>query len=117
MILIDLIGKIILALIFTLIIEITIAYLLKFRKKEEIQAIIAVNLITNPALNYFIQLNSQYNIISTAFTTIILLEALIVIIEFILLSLMLKQDKKRLFILSLLINIISFLFGLLIINF
>jgi predicted neutral ceramidase superfamily lipid hydrolase len=105
---------IIIALALTLIIEIPTAFVLGFRKKEELLAVVGVNLVTNPPLNFFIQLNSQIKLIPLSFSLIILLEAIVVIIEFLLFSLVLKRGKKKLFLLALAMNTASFLFGLLI---
>lgn len=112
MIFLELLPAILFALALTLIIEIIIAFLLEYRKKEEIYLIISVNLLTNPLLNFLIQLNSQLKIIQLSFYLIILIEIGVVVIEFIILSFILKQDRKKLFILSLIMNTASFFVGL-----
>ena len=114
--LINFLFLMLLALLLTIAVELLVAFFLGFRKKEELYAIIAINLITNPVLNFLIQLNYQLNIISSSFELIIVLEVIVVIVEFLLLFFMLRQDKKKLFIVSLLINLASFLFGLLILK-
>jgi len=112
MILTDPLYLILIALVLTLVIELVVAFVLGFRKREEILAIVAVNLITNPALNLFIQLAAYLELFQFSMQILIPLEALVVVAEFLLLSIMLKQKKVKLFSLSLAINTTSFLIGL-----
>jgi hypothetical protein len=102
------------ALFFTLVIEVAVAYLLGFKDKKEILAVICVNLITNPALNYFLWANNSYNFISVDTKLIYLLETLIVFTEWRLLVFALREDEKQLLILAILMNVCSYVFGLVI---
>ncbi len=102
------------ALILTILVELLIAYIIGYRKREILALIFALNLLTNPLLNYFILLNSQMKLIELSIQVIILLEIIVIITEFLLLSAVLKKEKTKLLILSILMNLASFLFGLLV---
>lgn len=101
------------ALFLTLIIELIIIFLFGYRKKEYFIAVIFINLITHPLINYFLWANSSLNIIAADFISIIWLEILVVIIESVLLFYSIKQKYFNLLKLSLCMNMASFIFGLL----
>lgn len=103
-----------LALILTLIIELSVAYIFGFRNKKSIITIIVANLITHPLLCYFLLMNSVIFIIPINYFSIIVLEILVVLLESILLFFALKQKYLDILKLSFGINIASFLVGLLI---
>lgn len=105
-----------LALILTLVIELSIAYVLGFRTKKDIIAIIFANLITHPLLCYFLWMNSIFFITPVNYFSIIILEILVVLLESVLLFFALKQKYLNMLKLSFGINIVSFLVGLLIFN-
>lgn len=99
------------ALIFTIIIELSVIYLLGFREKLLFCPLIIINILTNPLLNFIVnRLNETY--IDFNFLHIILLEILVVIIEWLLLKLVIKSKKLPLFKISFIINATSFLIGL-----
>ena len=103
-----------LALILTLIIELSVAYVFGFRSKKSIITIVFANLITHPLLCYFLWINSIIFIIPVSYFSIIVLEILVVLLESALLFFALKQKYLDMLKLSFGINMISFLFGLLI---
>jgi len=103
-----------LALILTLIIELSVAYVFGFRNKKNITTIIFINLVTHPLLCYFLWMNSVIFIIPVNYFSIIILEILVVLLESVLLLFALKQKYLNMLKLSFGINMVSFLVGLLI---
>lgn len=102
----------ILALLLTIIIEIIVAYLFKIKTKNQILIIILINVITNPALNWFVYLLNQFDIIKKNIFLILFSEAIVVLIE----GKLIKKyvvDKNAYYI-SFAMNLCSFLIGLLI---
>ena len=100
-----------LALLLTEIVEITVALFLGYRRPREIIAVILVNLVTNPSLNYLLFLNDHFGIIRQRFPLILFLELGVVLIEWALLVLALRGNKKSLFVLSFAMNTCSYLTG------
>lgn len=102
-----------LALIFTLVIELSVAYILGFRNKKSIVTIISANLITHPLLCYFLWINSFIFIIPVNYFSIVVLEILVILLESALLFFALKQQYLDMLKVSFVINTTSFLVGLL----
>ena len=100
-----------LALLITEIVEITVALFLGYRRPREIIAVILVNLVTNPSLNYLLFLNDHFGIIRERFPLILFLEAAVVLIEWALLVVALRRSNRSLFVLSLTMNTCSYLTG------
>lgn len=100
-------------LLLTIITEAIVAILIGFRTKDEILAVVCINLITNPALNYFLVVNDYFHFAKMDTTFILLLEASVVLIEWRLLVFAFRKNRKELFILSLMMNISSYALGLL----
>lgn len=108
-------NNLFLPLLITLIVEVSVSLLLNFRKREEVLAIIFINLLTNPVLNYFLVIDNVFNILRIDQWGIIVLEILVIFIEWGLLIFLFNQKPKGyLFKLSLLINLCSYLTGFLI---
>ncbi len=113
--LINLLINLILTLFLTIAIECFIAFLMCYRDKIFLLIIILINIITNPILNYLILLNNQLNFLKNTFTIVLFFEILIIFIEWgILIYVFTDKDRKELLLLSLIINLISFLLGLII---
>lgn len=94
-------------LVLTLIIEILLTCVFYFfiKNKSVFLTVILINLITNPALNFFL-------IIWRGAINLYLVEGLVVLVEFLLLAFSLpRQNKLLLFLLSLVINYCSFWVG------
>ena len=106
-------SKLILALILTIILEVLIAISFNYRKKSELLTIVLINVITNPLLNYLLLVNSYFNLVSMNIFILIFLEVIVVIVEWMLLRYALRQNPKKLLILSVVMNATSFLVGLL----
>jgi hypothetical protein len=105
-------GTYLLALLLTLAIESPVAWLFGFRTVRSQLAVAMINCMTNPALNFLILvLNGQG--VEVSLTLIILLEILVVVIEWQLLVYVFSHPKGRLFVLALVANAASFLTGVL----
>jgi hypothetical protein len=104
-------NNILTALLYTEIIEVVVGFLLGFRDKKSILAIVFINLITNPILNYILWLNNYYSFLRINTKVIILFEIIIVFIEWRLLLFALRRNSGKLLILSILMNLCSFLLG------
>ena len=107
------------ALFVTILVESVVAMLLGYRKKLEIATIILINLITNPLMNYLIIIGvflAPSDRVSTIITTLFL-EIVVVFVEWLLLRFALRSDSKKLFVLSLVMNVCSFIAGFIIIVF
>jgi len=110
------ITSLLFALLLTIAIEITVAYFFCHRKKLEIIAIICINLLTNPILNYLLILNKSFSFIKINFFIIIFLEVMVIVIEWKLLVYALHEKSRKMFVLSLAMNFSSYITGVLIIN-
>lgn len=109
------IGNLIISLILTIIIELGISLILGIRKKCDIYVVILVNICTNPIVVYIANClkllnNMVYNIV------IVILEIMVVIVEFELYKRYLKAYKKSPLALSIINNTLSFGIGLIINN-
>jgi len=109
-----LLNSLFFALLLTIIIELIIAWLLGYKKKPEIITIILINVITNPLLNYLLLINDRSSFFKITLGIIILLELIVVLIEWGLLFFTLQEKPKKLLVLSFVMNLCSFLTGLII---
>ena len=96
----------------TIIIETLLAYILKIREKENLLNIIIINFITNVALNIFIIISSI--LFNKLIINIILLEILIIVVEGIFYKKKLSYKKINPFLISLILNTVSYLFSIII---
>ncbi len=112
----SLISSSLLTLFLTIVIELTVSFFFGFRKKIEITAIIFINLLTNPILNYFLLVNDHFSFFKINLLIILLLEIIVVLIEWKLLVFALQEKPKKLLTLSLVMNFCSFFIGVLIFN-
>lgn len=101
------------ALFITIAIEVVVAFSLGFKKEREIAMVILVNIITNPALNYFFLVNRYFNFLNDNLALTMTMEFLVVLIEWGILVYVLGGDYKKLFQLSFLMNFCSYMFGVL----
>jgi hypothetical protein len=105
------------ALVLTMAVEVIIAWFWGIRGKAGLAAVLLINLITNPALNFLILLNSYLGIINHTAIFTLRLEILVVLIEWKLLVYALRLNNKKALALSLGMNAASYLAGLLIFSF
>lgn len=99
-------------LILTIIIEAGVVYLLGFRNKNLILGTVIINILTNPTLNYLVSYTVDI-LLKYGIPYILLLEAVIVIIEYLMLRQAFKNMREPFFKLSLVMNGTSFLIGVL----
>lgn len=105
-------GKYLLALLLTISVEGCVAYLLGLRSRQSMLAVLAINVLTQPALNYLLLVLAYLNV-NVTFMLIVVLEILVVIIEWRLLVYIFRAPRGRFLAVSLLGNALSFLIGLL----
>jgi hypothetical protein len=98
------------ALILTILIEETVTFLLGYRNKNTFLVVALVNVITNPIANYIVMTNNIFNIIKPNILFVIILEVLIVYIEWKILEYALPNQKQKSDLtLSIMMNLASFL--------
>jgi multidrug transporter EmrE-like cation transporter len=102
----------VIALFLAITVEVIIGVFLKFRKKQEILAIALVNLITNPLLNCFLFVSNYFRLFRVDMTIILILEAIVVLVEWLLLRFALRQRYDKLLILSVVMNVSSYISGI-----
>ena len=105
-------SDILLALTLTIIVEVIVAFLFGYKDRTSIQSIMLINLITNPVLNYLVSVLSFLGILPIGTTLILILEAFVVLIEWRLLMFALKKDWKSMLLLSLVMNMASYIIGI-----
>ena len=102
------------ALLLAIVIEIPVALFFGYKKKLEIATIIFVNLITNPLLNYLLSVNKYFKLIQINTITIVFLEIIVILVEWLLLLFVLQQRSRRLLIMSAVMNFCSYIGGVII---
>lgn len=105
--------SVLLSLGFTLLLELCFAALLGVRRKKDFLLVFLVNVVTNPPLVLSLNLLSQYRPELVCFFLILPLEFLVVCIEWLLYRRRLDYKRIPPFLLSLLLNVISYSGGLL----
>ena len=100
--------SLLLSLSVTLVLEMALAYLLSCRKKDLI-LVLLVNVTTNPPLVLFLNIFSRYQ--SPPWYLILNLEIAVVLIEWLLYRKRLEENKIPAFLLSLILNTISYTGG------
>lgn len=98
-------------LILTIIIEVIIAYFLKVRVKKDYLNIILVNILTNPIVVLFPYIIYLYHGITIYYISLIILELLAVLSEGFIYQKVLKYKKYNYYLLSLILNLSSYLIG------
>ncbi len=101
------------ALLGTIISEGFVAFLFGFRDKTSLIKIALINVITNPVMNYLALLVYNLKIVKVDLVLFLFLEALVVISEWRLLLYAFPKRKDNMFLLSLSMNTVSFIIGLL----
>jgi hypothetical protein len=100
------------ALGLTILVEVSIALALGYREKTEVISVILINLMTQPVLNYFLFVVSNFSLFYVTVQAILSLEALVILIEWRLLAYVSQENSRRLLLLSLAMNVASYLIGL-----
>ncbi|HEY5561670.1 MAG TPA: hypothetical protein VIK72_07935 [Clostridiaceae bacterium] len=99
------------ALVSTEVIEIIVAFLLGYRGKKFYTILILINIITNPMLNCIVLVLYYFSI--DEFFIVPVLELLVVIVEWRLFIYALKKNEKSYLLLCIIINLSSYLIGVL----
>lgn len=94
----------------TLVIEVIVAFILKYRGKDIINVIL-VNILTNPILNSSIVAINYYYGLKTRNISLIIMEILVVIVEGFIYQKYLTRKKINGYLLSLILNIASYVIG------
>jgi hypothetical protein len=98
----------------TIVIEVLVALLLKVRNKKDILNIVLVNILTNPLLVSLTNLISINYGLELAYISLFTFELLAVFVEGFIYKKYLEYDKINHYLLSAILNLISYLAGLLI---
>ncbi len=101
-------------LILTIAIELFVALILKVKDKIDIINIVLVNILTNPLVVSVVNLISSNYGKKLSYIVLIFLEISAVLVEGYLYKKYLKYDRINPYLLSLILNVCSYLFGLLI---
>ena len=102
------------SLLLTIIIEISISFIIGIREKEDLKVVFWTNVLTNPVVVYIancvkvLNNNVIYNI------AVFIMEVLVIIVEFIIYKKFLDYKKKSPLLISSINNIISFSLGIII---
>jgi hypothetical protein len=105
-------GRYLLALLLTVAIEGTVAWLFGFRTGRTLLAVAMINCITNPILNFLLLFLAWLGV-EVRLPLVVLLEIPVVVIEWGMYVYVFGHPKGRLFLLSLTTNVVSFLAGVL----
>ena len=100
-----------LTLILTIVIEVGTATILGYTSYVAIRTVVLLNLMSHPLLSYFLVLNEHFGLFDYS-SAVLILETFVVLGEFGGLLYVLREDPKNLFILSVSMNLASFLIGL-----
>ena len=100
-------------LVSTIIIEVSIAFILRYRRKDLINVLL-VNLLTNPLLNSSVIAINYFYGLKARNICLYIFEVLVVLIEGFIYSKYLERKKINGYLLSLILNIASYVIGLLI---
>ncbi len=99
-------------ILLTLLIELSVAYILGYKTKKQFAAVALVNLITNPTLNYLIWVGVIHTQIS-----LLTAEIIVILVEALGLQYALKGNIRKYLVLSTLMNTVSFALGVVVFNF
>ncbi len=103
------------AFLLTIVLEVAVALVLGYRRRHEIACVVLVNVFSHPLANYLVWIIGELRSTPIRPLEILLLEAAVVIVEWLLLCYALPRRRKSgLFVLSLAMNSGSYLAGTLI---
>jgi hypothetical protein len=111
------VGLVLSALLLTMAVESAAAFFMGFRGKNFYILLASINAITNPSINLILNIIYMSKLSKFYYWALFLLEAAVVIAEWQLLWAALKKNRKYLFITSLVINLSSYLTGVIVFNF
>jgi hypothetical protein len=101
------------AFLLTIVLEVAVALLLGYRRRQEVVCVILVNVFSHPLVNYLIWVVSELRTVPIRPFEILLLEVGVVLVEWQLLCYALRRRRKAaLFALSLAMNCVSYFAGI-----
>ncbi len=106
--------SLLISLFLTIIIELTVSFIIGIRNKDDIKVVILVNICTNPIVVYIANCLMLFTNDFIYNIGVAILEMLVVMVEFVLYKKYLKFDKVSPFAISLINNVISFSIGVII---
>lgn len=106
--------SLLISLFLTIIIELTVSFIIGIRDKDDIKVVILVNICTNPIVVYIANCLMLFTNDFIYNIGVAILEILVVMVEFVLCKKYLKFDKVSPFAISLINNVISFSIGVII---
>lgn len=106
--------SLLISLFLTIIIELTVSFIIGIRDKDDIKVVILVNICTNPIVVYIANCLMLFTNDFIYNIGVAILEILVVMVEFVLYKKYLKFDKVSPFVISLINNVISFSIGVII---
>ena len=106
--------SLLISLFLTIIIELTVSFIIGIRNKDDIKVVILVNICTNPIVVYIANCLMLFTNGFIYNIGVAILEMLVVMVEFVLYKKYLKFDKVSPFAISLINNVISFSIGVII---
>ena len=98
----------------TLIIELIISIILGIKNKDDIKVVICANIITNPVIVYITNCILMFNNKEVYFYSVIILEIIVFIVEYIIYKKYIRFDKISPIFISLINNVLSFGIGVII---
>jgi len=104
------------ALSLTIVIECSVAFAFGLRTINALLAVAAINLITNPILNFFITVAKSLNLFQINVFSLLPLELLVIFVEWRMLIYSVNGTTKKMFIVSFVMNMCSFISGLIILS-
>jgi hypothetical protein len=109
-----LVNNLLLPLLLTIVIELTVAYLMGYKDKQSLQIVVIVNVMTNPFVNFITMVLAYFDLNEFLYWFILPLELLLIPIEWMILNYAIPHKRKAFLKLSAAMNISSFVIGLLI---
>jgi hypothetical protein len=109
---IEIIETFIAALSLAIAVEYVVFYAFGFRSIDNFLMIAAINLVTNPLMNYFILAMQSLNLFTLNLLSVLFLELIVVVVEWRMLIYLTLGNAKRLLAISLVMNFCSFGCGL-----
>ncbi len=106
--------SLLISLFLTIIIELTVSFIIGIRNKDDMKVVILVNICTNPIVVYIANCLMLFTNDFIYNIGVAILEILVVMVEFVLYKKYLKFDKVSPFAISLINNVISFSIGVII---
>jgi hypothetical protein len=100
------------ALSLAIFIESLVAVPFGFRERSVFLAVAAINLITNPILNFSILIIHSLNLFRVDFFVLLIFESVVVLVEWRMLVFSVYGSAKKLLMLSVVMNLCSFASGL-----